>query len=548
MRHLLRCFILLLLFSPLLRAQRPLADSLAHWLAQHPQRDTGYILNYCRMAGAQLFFDPGMADSNATVALALARENRFGEGELFALNLRGIAAQRQGRYADAIDFYLPALDIAEREGNTDRLAKTLNNLGLAYFYAENYAQAERHFRRALPLQRRPNEQAALLNNLGLVSKNQGKADSALTYFHRALPLAQSVNNHRGMANAYSNIGQIHRKRREYAAAERFFRLALDADQAGGDRNGETISRCNLGATLADLRRFEEAMPLLHTGLALARQRSDLNTQHYAAEELAAAHERSNRPDSAIFWLKNAQILKDSLREREETERVADITARYARDQKLLQAERTIERARQSRRLWVGGTLALAALLALTGYAWWQARRRRRAESRLLRAEMDRFRAEQELREQREAALQHSLQDRERTVASQSMQLMQQKELLGQVSDRIQEAAAQGNNPQQLKSLLRLLDNHAQNDEQWEQFKSQFESVHSGFFQRLLAQQPNLTAFDLRYCAYLRMNLTSKEIANLLGTSLRSVETQRYRLRKKLSIPGEQDLVAWMVRV
>jgi DNA-binding CsgD family transcriptional regulator len=127
--------------------------------------------------------------------------------------------------------------------------------------------------------------------------------------------------------------------------------------------------------------------------------------------------------------------------------------------------------------------------------------------------------------------------------------VQKNELLQTVAERLQEAgkAAQPN-AVQLRTLQRLVEHNLNDNEQWEDFKRHFEAVHPDFFQRLLGFFPQLTAHDLRYCAYLRLNLSSKEIAALLNVSLRGVETHRHRLRKKLGMDGEQDLPAWAMRV
>ena len=69
-----------------------------------------------------------------------------------------------------------------------------------------------------------------------------------------------------------------------------------------------------------------------------------------------------------------------------------------------------------------------------------------------------------------------------------------------------------------------------------------------FFKKIKSLHPALTSNDLRLCAYLRLNLTSKEIAPLLNISVRSVEIKRYRLRKKMDLTHEQGLVEYILAV
>ena len=79
------------------------------------------------------------------------------------------------------------------------------------------------------------------------------------------------------------------------------------------------------------------------------------------------------------------------------------------------------------------------------------------------------------------------------------------------------------------------------DEDWQRFTHYFNELNQNFIQRLKEKYPNLTNHDHKLAAYLRMNLTTKEIAALTNTSIRGVEGSRYRLRKKMGLQNEQNL-------
>jgi len=76
----------------------------------------------------------------------------------------------------------------------------------------------------------------------------------------------------------------------------------------------------------------------------------------------------------------------------------------------------------------------------------------------------------------------------------------------------------------------------------------FEKVHSDFGVELQEQHPTITPNELKLCAYLRMNLSTKEIAQLMNISVRGVEISRYRLRKKLKIPSETNLFNYLINI
>jgi ligand-binding sensor domain-containing protein len=94
----------------------------------------------------------------------------------------------------------------------------------------------------------------------------------------------------------------------------------------------------------------------------------------------------------------------------------------------------------------------------------------------------------------------------------------------------------------------LIDKNISNDKDWQVFESLFDQAHENFFKRLKQTYPDLTQSDLKLCAYLKLNLSSKEIAPLLNISLRGVEIRRYRLRKRLSLSTDLNLVDFIMQL
>jgi DNA-binding CsgD family transcriptional regulator len=96
-------------------------------------------------------------------------------------------------------------------------------------------------------------------------------------------------------------------------------------------------------------------------------------------------------------------------------------------------------------------------------------------------------------------------------------------------------------------LLRLIDSHLGSEQDWLIFETNFNQVHEVFLHKLKASYPDLTPGDLRLAAYLKMNLSSKEIAPLLNISLRGVENKRYRLRQKLHLDNDANLTEFLMQ-
>ncbi len=137
------------------------------------------------------------------------------------------------------------------------------------------------------------------------------------------------------------------------------------------------------------------------------------------------------------------------------------------------------------------------------------------------------------------------------LASSAMNLVQKKEFILKIKDTLKHLNKNEKetlDSQELKKLLRSLAEEEKLNDEWEQFSIHFNNVHGDFLVKLSERYPTLKAHELKLCAYLRMNLSSKEIAQLMSISVRGVEISRYRLRKKLNIPTETNLFQFLLEI
>lgn len=131
------------------------------------------------------------------------------------------------------------------------------------------------------------------------------------------------------------------------------------------------------------------------------------------------------------------------------------------------------------------------------------------------------------------------------LANATMNLVERDSALIKVKDELQKLYKKTSNNHDIKKAILLLENVEQNNSNWEQFVAHFNEVNDGFLKKLKAQFPKLSNTDIKVCTYLKLNLSSKEIAQLMNISVRGVEISRYRLRKKLDIPRGQSLNAFL---
>lgn len=160
-------------------------------------------------------------------------------------------------------------------------------------------------------------------------------------------------------------------------------------------------------------------------------------------------------------------------------------------------------------------------------------------------------SEKEIVKLRNEKLEAEIEHKNTELASAAMHIVQKGELLGNIREellRIKKSVNGDGAPDEYKKMLRILGEENKMDKDWEQFAVHFDKVHSDFLQILKSVYTQLSAHELKLCAYLRMNLSSKEIAQLENISVRGVEISRYRLRKKLGIPTETNLFDFLMEL
>lgn len=156
--------------------------------------------------------------------------------------------------------------------------------------------------------------------------------------------------------------------------------------------------------------------------------------------------------------------------------------------------------------------------------------------------------EKEMEKIKQEKLQNELEFKNRELASNTLHLLQKNQTIVQISNQIEELLNKTTDTEVkkgLKSLRSVLRNDMRIEEDWENFSSHFDQVHNDFIKKLKEMYPQLTTKDHQLCAYLKMNLSTKDIAPLLNISIRGVEIGRYRLRKKLGLERDVNLNEFM---
>ncbi|WP_422359639.1 hypothetical protein [Reichenbachiella sp.] len=333
--------------------------------------------------------------------------------------------------------------------------------------------------------------------LGYVLHGEKKHKEALATL---LPLENYFvkNRHDYLVIYHSFLGKIYHDMGNLKLAERYFQSAVEASK---------IHKSHL-----------DLVPEIYESFShLLVEKGDMKNAYDMLLEAKTLNESQfgSRSDNNRFILE----IKDEFRiEKEE-------------QQKILQEEK-LARLEQEDKIWylqsliLYGTIIFLIILIFVVYRYF--RTRYKAEKRLLK-EKQRL----ELQKTREV-----LEVKNKELTASALQVIQRDEVLTDLKNQINE---QKNNPdtKKLTKLAKSIDISSSNN--WKEFETRFVSVNKSFYNKLNQEYPSLSQGDQKICALIKLNFTSKDMAKLLGISIESVHTTRYRLRKKLNLERSDNL-------
>ncbi len=516
--------------------------------------------------GMQLY-DPAHTYFSRSFALRANEKDSLGMANNL-INMAG-ALYLTGKLEHAAADYYQALRIADQLDNMAIKAQILLNLSNIHVKKNEYDTAINHLEHALDLQQQLGDrqgESEVFVNLGIAYYEQGLFDEAERYYLESLAIKEEMGvDIAGIIKVTNNLGVIARERGDHDRAIEYYNEALQMAKQLNDRQTQASVLNNIG-TILMLEGKDEALPFLEESLGIATELQLPQQQRINYDNLHQFHAQRGSYEAAYDYLKNYQALNDSLFNVESAARIAELQAIY--DTEIKEQENLLlkEQAQvmRTRILMVSISVIATGILAVFFIVLFNLKRKSLRQSRALlhsQAERNSLEKEKAHREQEHlkellfaeeeiTRLQKSeLEGKNRELATSAMLILNKNDILNEVR-QMAEKSLQGGSREREQCIRQLLGDIERNidiDEQWQLFKRHFESVHSGFFQLLSDRCPDLTHDELKLCAYLRMNFSSKEIARMLNMAVESVNTKRYRLRKKIKLKNEENLIVFLMQ-
>jgi tetratricopeptide (TPR) repeat protein len=468
--------------------------------------------------------------------------------------LLGYAYDMKQDYFQAHEALYSGLKIAEDTRDSMFLYSYFNNLGVHYMAIKDYSKSHDCFQNALQVHRelRPEQVrftvASIYSNLGVVFINLEQPDSAEYYLRRALAMPEVAGNFYGLFNLHMNLGLAWSARGEYDSALYYYQLAgMAIDSLSGHFEG-TIAPlraghyCDVGKVYFQKGDLQKSKEYLQKSLEFSETEPNFETESDAYLKLSEIAEKQGDIASSLKYLKKYLLLKDILFEKKTDEKISRLTLEYEFEQKLKESRQKMELAElRSHRKEIIYLFIIVTVIGIL-ISLFLLYRLQRNKARRKHLEEIAVRLEKE-------KISEELDYKNKELTTNVLYLLKKNEFILSISQKLREVIDKLNDQDTrvLRSILNELENTSSNDT-WDEFEVRFKEVHTQFYNRLSHQFPDLTAQDLRLCAFLRLNMTNKEIAAITFQSLDSLKTARYRLRKKLGMDRDDNLVAFLTKI
>ncbi|MEM1336218.1 MAG: tetratricopeptide repeat protein [Bacteroidota bacterium] len=480
-----------------------------------------------------------LMDSVAQISLVDRDYLRYGS----ALSDTGVHYYEMGNYPKAMTFYKKALETYDTlEINTYHKADLFRNLGKLHNVQSNHSSALSYFEKAVTVYRALGDNMFLANTLsdmGSVYSFKRQHNKAIEKYKECLETAIANNFPSAEIIAYGNLGSEYLTMGQNEAAIAFLEKALEMGQRTSADNNLVTDMSNLGLAYTNNNDFNKGLGLLNLAVSKADAIGITNELQSALLNRAVAYEKNGMPLKAIADYKRSRMINDSLFSITKTKQINELQTIYETEKKeaeiALQQEEIntlnekVKVDRLTRGLFAGGMFTFVAISGLLFFGF----RQRIKKNRIA-------------REKQEEIYKQEIEHKQKELASQTLHLVQKNTFIQELMRNLEKIKKSPETfKMEFRRIVMLLKKENASDKDWEVFKTYFADVHNDFDQKLKTLYSEISEKEIRLAAFLRMNLTTKEIAATLNVLPDSILKSKYRLKKKLGLAKATDLTGFL---
>lgn len=442
-----------------------------------------------------------------------------------AFLLKGKIGMTNGFFNIAMEETHKALKI-HREINDDfRTAEDLLQIGMVYQATEEDEKAIDIFNESIEYYKRLESDQSVAQVLNYMADSKIKLNyfkSAAEDLENALILSEKLEYKANIARVYFNKGLLEYTKENYITAIDNFESSLRKWETIGSPNNEANTIFYLGRSYLQRKQYDKAVMYFNQSIKIATSLADPEILGKVYLEKSVALEAINNHKEALDYFKKNKAISDSIFTLKRTKATAELKTIYDTEKKEQEIALLEQQAEIStlQKLLLGLGLGLSFLTFGLGYY-------------ALRQKMKRDKLEKE-RVDTELAF------KKKELTTHALHLAKKNETLESLRQKAEELKSDENG-QNIAQLINTINFDLQDDNNWEKFARYFEEVHKDFNTNVIKKYSEITPSELRLMALIKMNLSSKEIANILNISIPGIKKARQRLRKKMALSTTDSL-------
>ncbi len=456
--------------------------------------------------------------------------------------------EKIGDYAKALHYYIYAVQLSDSLNlSFEKKAYYQDRLARFYYKTENYAEAYQAWEKVLTnLQRGHIKNRDLIqtfNNLGLAKRKVKMLDKAAQWFDKAL--AEAVNQKDTIWEGIisGNLGYNAFLAENYSKAisllEKDIRICLYYKEYSNLISSLVYmglayqAQKNYNKALKYYEEAEKYLEKERTSVLRYDPQADMRLYADIYKGFSEISDVLGNYDSAYLYLKLHKRYSDTLTFLQHKENLALQQAQQAFNTKSKESELAIK----NQGFLIIFLLLLLSLVVVVGLLFFRNNVLANKEKQLKSKNLE---LANEAERERNQRLQEAIVIKEQEIAIAALRMQQKNEMLLELKKGILEPEHTN------KKLEKMVDYTIDLDDNWEIFKKHFEQIHPLFFHKLAQISDKITPNDCKHCAYICINLDTKQVAHLMRIAPESVKMSRNRLRKKLQLAPEVDLYKFLI--
>jgi tetratricopeptide (TPR) repeat protein len=454
----------------------------------------------------------------------------------------------QNNYIEALQLYQESLE-SSTENDFELLIPHLNNnLGTLYLQLEDYDDAQVYFERAYALFMEKGDEynaAQSLSNISDIKSSLGYYDEAISGYLDVIRMFSISENWEDIAMAYNSISEIYFATQEYKKAEDYHKLAMNTieNQSGKFKGPISYYQVRIYTTAAKLlfndKKYNESKRYAKNALELSFANSYKKNIYENAKIISMIFDRDNKLDSALAYYKIYIENSEAYQKEYDVKRITQLKMQYKFDEILKRKEiEEIQKQEEYKRkeLFYTGIIIIS-ILAIVIMILLYLNQRSKTVKGLLKQKNLELEAEK---------LNQDIDYKKKELASNMMYLIEKNEFITTIARKLKEIkpSVKKDNQEVIQRIINELRKNS-SEKLWDEFEIRFKEVHSDFYDALSATFPDLTPNEIKLCAFLRLNMTTKEISAITHQSIKSINMARFRLRKKINIERDENLIVFL---